>query len=133
MTSRTVMTICYELPIVNSKDWLIIWNVCLDVYGNVGIVCWWRWSDYPGFHPPNQVNWLMPISAGASSQYYWDELMLLKCEIMLLERPNTTTNKNGFLLPTKCVEWVLKYSYLVSIISIFFIYVCEFLNSSLWL
>ena len=36
---------------------------------------------------------------------YWDELMLLKCQI------NSNTNKNGFLLHTKCLEGVLKYSY----------------------
>ena len=39
--------------------------------------------------------------------------MLLKCQI------NTNMNKNGFLLSTKCLERVLKYSYLISIISIF--------------
>ena len=33
------------------------------------------------------------------------ELMLLKCQI------NTNTKKNGFLLPTKCLGEVLKYSY----------------------
>ena len=36
--------------------------------------------------------------------------MLLKCQI------NTNTNKNGFLLPTKCLEGVLNNSRLVSII-----------------
>ena len=45
------------------------------------------------------------------------ELMLLKCELMLLKSQiNTNTNKNRFLFPTKCLEWVLKYSYIVSII-----------------
>ena len=45
------------------------------------------------------------------------ELMLLKRELMLLKSQiNTNTNKNGFLLPTKCLEGVLKQSYLVSII-----------------
>jgi len=39
-------------------------------------------------------------AVGASSQWYCDELMLLKCELMLLEcRINTDTNKNGFLFP----------------------------------
>ena len=43
--------------------------------------------------------------------------MLLKCELMLLtSQINTNTDKKGFLLPIKCLEWVLKYSYLVSII-----------------
>ena len=43
--------------------------------------------------------------------------MLLKCELMVLKSQiNPNTNKNGFLLPTKCIDWVLKYSYLVSII-----------------
>ena len=36
--------------------------------------------------------------------------MLLKCQI------NTNTKNKGFLHPTKCLESVLKYSYLVSII-----------------
>ena len=58
-------------------------------------------------------------AAGTSSQCYWDELMLLKCELMLLKgQINTNTNKNGFLLPTKKV---LKYSYLVSIIKKFYL------------
>ena len=57
-------------------------------------------------------------SVGASSQCYWDELMLSKCELMLLKCQiitDTDTNKNGFifLLPIKCLEGVLKYSYLV--------------------
>ena len=49
-------------------------------------------------------------AAGAAPQCYYDELMLLKCQI------NTNTKKKGFLLSTKCLERVLKYSYLVSII-----------------
>ena len=36
--------------------------------------------------------------------------------MLLISQINTNTNKNRFLLPTKCLEWVLKYSYLVSII-----------------
>ena len=57
------------------------------------------------------------MAAGAASRCYQDELMLLKYELMLLKSQiNTNTNKNAFLLPTKCLEWVLKYSYLVSII-----------------
>ena len=46
-----------------------------------------------------------PLTVVASSQCYWEELMLLKCQI------NKNTNKNGFLLPTKCLEGVLKHSY----------------------
>ena len=43
--------------------------------------------------------------------------MLLNCELMLLKSHiHKNTNKNGFLIPTKYLEWVLKYSYLVSII-----------------
>ena len=43
--------------------------------------------------------------------------MLFKCELMLLKcQINTNTKKQGFLHPTKCLEWVLKYSYLVTII-----------------
>ena len=45
--------------------------------------------------------------------------MLLKsqCELMLLNfQINTNAKKKGFLHPTKCLERVLKYSYLVSII-----------------
>jgi len=38
------------------------------------------------------------------------EPMLLKCQI------RTNTNKNGFPLPTKCLEGALKYSYQASII-----------------
>ena len=60
------------------------------------------------------------FKVGASSQCYWDELMLLKCDRMLLKcLINTNTNKNRFLLSTKCLERVLKYSYLVSTISLF--------------
>ena len=43
------------------------------------------------------------------------ELMLLKCELMLLKcQINTNSKKKGFLHSTKCLERVLKYSYLVS-------------------
>ena len=60
-----------------------------------------------GYNPP-----IISRAVGASSQCYWEELMLLKCEIMLLKcKINTNTYKNGFLLPTKCLEGVLKYSY----------------------
>ena len=60
---------------------------------------------------------IIHISAGASSQCYWDELMLLKWELILLKcQINTNRNKNGFLLPSKCLEGALKYSYLDSII-----------------
>ena len=56
-------------------------------------------------------------TAGASSQCYWDEIMLLKCELMLLQCYfNENTNQNGGLFPTKCVERVLNISCLVSII-----------------
>ena len=55
------------------------------------------------------------LAAVAASLCYWERLMLLKCQI------NTNTNKNGFLLPTKCLEWVLKYSFLVSIILNFYL------------
>ena len=51
-------------------------------------------------------------TVGASSLCYWEELMLLKRELMLLKcQISTNTNKNGFLLPTKCLEGVLKYTY----------------------
>ena len=51
------------------------------------------------------------LAVGALSQWRWNELMLVKCQI------NTNnTNKNEFLLSIKCVERVLKYSYLLSII-----------------
>jgi len=53
--------------------------------------------------------------------------MLLKCELMLFKcRINTNANGNGFLLPTKCLEGVLKYSYLVSIILNFFFVFADF-------
>ena len=49
-------------------------------------------------------------TVGASSQCYWDELMLLRCELMILKcHINTNTNKYGFLLHTKCLEGVLKF------------------------
>ena len=53
---------------------------------------------------------------GASFQCYLDELVLLKCELMLLKcQINTSTKKlNGFLIPTKCLEWVLKYSIILN-------------------
>ena len=45
-------------------------------------------------------------------------LMLIKCEqLMVLKcKINTNTNIKGFLHPKKCLERILKYSYLVSII-----------------
>jgi len=55
--------------------------------------------------------------------------MLLRCELVLLKcQINTNTNKDGFLFSTKCLERVLKYSYLVSIILKKFIYVSQFYN-----
>ena len=55
---------------------------------------------------------LQPYKAGAASQCYCDELMLIKCDLMLLKcQINTNTKKKGFLHPTKCLERVLKYSY----------------------
>ena len=51
--------------------------------------------------------------------------MQVKCPI------NRNTNQNGFLLPTKCAEKVLKYTCLVSIIFNSLIYDCGFLESSL--
>ena len=51
-------------------------------------------------------------TVGASSQCYWVELMPLRCELMPLKcQISTNTNKNGLLLPTKCLEGVLKYKY----------------------
>ena len=42
------------------------------------------------------------------------ELMLLKCDVMLLKcQINTNTNKNRFLLPTKCLDGVLKIEILI--------------------
>ena len=56
-------------------------------------------------------------AAGAASQCYQNDLMLLQCKIMLFKcQINTNTNKNGFLHPKKCLERVLKCSYLVSIV-----------------
>ena len=57
---------------------------------------------------------LPSVSSGVKS-FSLNELMLLKCELMLLKcQINTSTNKNGLLLPTKCLECALKYSYFVS-------------------
>ena len=68
-------------------------------------------------------------TVSGSSQCYWDELRLLKCEPMLLKcQISTNTIKKEFLLSTECLERFMKFSYLVSIISIFFIYVCQFYN-----
>ena len=52
-------------------------------------------------------------TVGASSQCYWDVLILLKCELMLLEcQINTNTDKNGFLLSIKCIEvLILSFNY----------------------
>ena len=56
-------------------------------------------------------------TAGAASQCYLDELILLKCELMLSKcQINTNTKKTGFLQPIKCLERVLKYSCLISTI-----------------
>jgi len=53
--------------------------------------------------------------------------MLLKCELMLFKcRINTDTNRNGFLLPARCLEGVLKYSYLVSIVLNFLFVFADF-------
>ena len=55
------------------------------------------------------------------------KLMLLKCKLILLKcQINTNTNKNRFMFPTKCLEGVLKYSYLVSIIFIFLFMFADF-------
>ena len=65
------------------------------------------------------------MAVGASSLCYWDVFMLLKCELILLKyHINTNIYKNGFLPSTVCLERILKYSYIVSII----IYVCQFYN-----
>ena len=46
---------------------------------------------------------LASITVGAASQCY--EIKLLKCSLVLLKSHiNTTTNENGLLLPTKCLE-----------------------------
>ena len=56
-------------------------------------------------------------AAGAASQCYQDDLMLLKVWANAIKDTRSTQIiKNGFLHPTKCLERVLKYSYLVSII-----------------
>ena len=60
-------------------------------------------------------------AVGASSQCYWDELMLSKCLF------NGNTYQNEVLLPLKCVEMVLNNSCLVSIIlnkSVSFCIIC---------
>ena len=79
---------------------------------------------------------------------YIHNIQYSRCSFfMLLRRANaikawanaikisTNTNKNGFLLPTKCLEGVLKYSYYVSIMLNFLLmfadflsWVCEFYN-----
>ena len=57
------------------------------------------------------------MKAGSSSQCQCDELMLFKCELMLLKcQINANTYKNGFLLSTKCLERVQTYSYIISIL-----------------
>ena len=67
------------------------------------------------------------FTAGASSQYYWYKLMLLKCQI------NTNTNINGFPLPTKCLEGALQYSYLVSIIlNLLFMFAFTIIRNEEW-
>ena len=67
-------------------------------------------------------------------QCYWDELMLLKCKLMQLKcQVNPNTNKNGFLHRTKCLKGVLKILILNFNYLEFYIYVCGFLKSILWL
>ena len=70
---------------------------------------------YQRFHEKGSLSYLCALctrAAGAAYQSYWDELMLLKCVLMLLKSQiNSNTNK---MLPTKCLEMLLKYSYLVS-------------------
>ena len=93
-----------HMPIFCWKSLILINTVDTD---NVQFV-------FPAYFRKKVFDW---ITAGASSQCYWDELMLLKCEVMLLKcQINTKTSRNGFLISTKCLERVLKYSYLVSII-----------------
>ena len=75
-------------------------------------------SYFPSGRATKAFTPLPLFAAGATSQCYWDKLMLLKFELMLSKcQINTNTNNYGFLLPTKCLEGVLKYSYLVSITS----------------
>ena len=73
----------------------------------------------------------LPLTVGASSQCYWDELMLLKCELMLFKcQINTDTYKNGCLLSTKCLERALKYSHtyfqLLNFFYNHFVLICHF-------
>ena len=58
-------------------------------------------------------NGICVVAVGASSQCYRNNLMLLKCELMLLKcQINPNTNKNGFVLPTKCLEiLILSFNY----------------------
>ena len=65
------------------------------------------------------LRWPDAIKVWAYSTY----LVCTLCELMLLIcQINTNTNKNGFLFSTKCLERVLKYSYLFSIIYFFYLY-----------
>ena len=57
------------------------------------------------------------FAAVAASQCYLDELMPLKCELMLLKcQINTITKKKWTFAPYKMFRKGIKYSYLVSII-----------------
>ena len=61
----------------------------------------------PTINQPNHVS----NTVGASSQCYRGELIVLKCELMLVKcQINTNTNTNEFSISTKCLERVLKYS-----------------------
>ena len=100
-------------PNPNTEQWIVIsyhylfrnyklmHNLCQVLYSLIDWLI--DWSILPSLHNS---------SVGAASQCYWEELMLLKFELMLLKcQINTNTTKNGFMLPTKCLEGVLKNSY----------------------
>ena len=72
------------------------------------------------------------LTAGAASQCYWDKLMLLKFELMLLKCQINTNTKKRFLHLTKYLERVLKYPYLVSIIWNYQFHKTMFANFFVW-
>ena len=78
---------------------------------------WWFniliWENSSGlFYCSQQIQNNGWYTVGAASICYWEKLMLLKRELKLLKcQISTNTNRNRFLLPAKCLEVVLKYSY----------------------
>ena len=110
--------VCLPMPLVYVVFSLIYWAA--GGTNEVGIWVILYYLNYSLFQKINEIvdrftqMCCVVTTAGTASICYWEKLMLLKRELMLLKcQISTNTNKNGFLLPTKCLECVLKYSFII--------------------